>query len=179
MGDISTETDILDTKVSLPFGFSPAASHKLAHPEGELATSRAAAKFGICMGLSSYSTYSLEDVILEAQGNPYAIQMCVLRDRSLTLQLLDRAESMPPETQVHACRSAMLIPGKEAGYKALFLSVDVPVLGHRLNEYRNDFRIPADMSYPNILSNGADRSSRTDYGVFRARSSAFLCVNVW
>ncbi|KAJ0421723.1 FMN-dependent alpha-hydroxy acid dehydrogenase [Aspergillus carlsbadensis] len=143
VGEISTDTEILGTKVSLPFGFSPAASHKLAHPDGELATSRAAANFGICMGLSSYSTTSLEDVILEGQGNPYAIQMCVLRDRSLTLQLLERAE--------------------RAGYKALFLSVDVPVLGHRLNEYRNDFRIPPAMSYPNILSNGTDRSSRTDY----------------
>lgn len=56
------------------------------------------------------------------------------------------------------------LPFVEAGYKALFLSVDVPVLGHRLNEYRNDFRIPADMSYPNILSSGSDQSSRTDYG---------------
>lgn len=59
-----------------------------------MATSRAAAKFGICMGLSSYSTYPLENVIEEENGNPYAIQMCVLRDRSLTQQLLERAESM-------------------------------------------------------------------------------------
>jgi (S)-2-hydroxy-acid oxidase len=79
--------------VSLPFGFSPAASQKLAHPDGELATSRAAAKFGICMGLSSYSNYSLEDVAAQGMGNPYVMQMCVLRDRSITLQLLQRAES--------------------------------------------------------------------------------------
>lgn len=45
------------------------------------------------MGLSSYSTYALEDVIAEGQGIPYAIQVCVLRDRSITLQLLERAES--------------------------------------------------------------------------------------
>ena len=79
--------------MSLPFGFSPAASQKLAHPDGELATSRAAAKFGICMGLSSYSNYSLEDVAAQGMGNPYVMQMCVLRDRSITLQLLQRAES--------------------------------------------------------------------------------------
>jgi (S)-2-hydroxy-acid oxidase len=30
VGENSTETEILDTKVSLPFDFSPAASHKLA-----------------------------------------------------------------------------------------------------------------------------------------------------
>ncbi|KAL4887808.1 FMN-dependent dehydrogenase [Aspergillus ambiguus] len=140
---IDTSTEILGSKVALPFGFSPAASQKLAHPDGEVAVSRAAAKYGICMGLSSYSNYSLEDVAAQGLGNPYAMQMCVLRDRSLTVQLLQRAE--------------------KAGYKALFLSVDVPVLGKRLNEYRNNYELPKDMSWPNILSNGSDTSNRTDY----------------
>lgn len=81
-------------QVSLPFGFSPTASQKLAHPEGELATSRAAAKFGLGMGLSSYSNHPLEDVAAQGVGNPYVMQMCVLRDRSITEQLLQRAESM-------------------------------------------------------------------------------------
>lgn len=49
--------------------------------------------------------------------------------------------------------------------------MDVPVLGKRLNEYRNEFRIPADMEYSNILSSGADTSDRTDYGMF---SRAYL-----
>lgn len=53
---------------------------------------------------------------------------------------------------------------KEAGYKALFLSVDVPVLGKRLNEYQNNYQLPADMSWPNILSHGRDTSDHTDYG---------------
>jgi (S)-2-hydroxy-acid oxidase len=52
----------------------------------------------------------------------------------------------------------------EAGYKALFLSVDVPVLGKRLNEYRNDYTLPESMQWPNILSSGSDHSDRTDYG---------------
>ncbi|KAL4987455.1 FMN-dependent dehydrogenase [Aspergillus falconensis] len=143
VANVDTSTEILGTKVSLPFGFSPAASQKLAHPDGELATSRAAAKFGICMGLSSYSNYSLEDVAAQGLGNPYVMQMCVLRDRSITMQLLKRAE--------------------KSGYKALFLSVDVPVLGMRLNEFRNSFLLPEDMEWPNILSNGSDLSNKTDY----------------
>ncbi|KAH3105518.1 hypothetical protein KXX00_004113 [Aspergillus fumigatus] len=126
--NVDTTTEILGTKVSLPFGFSPAASQKLAHPDGELAASRAAAKYGICMGLSSYSNYSLEDVAAQGTGNPYVMQMCVLRDRSITIQLLD-----------------------------------VPVLGKRLNEYRNSYTLPEDMNWPNILSCGADTSNRTDY----------------
>lgn len=43
-----------------------------------------------------------------------------------------------------------------AGYKALFLSVDVPVLGRRLGEMRTNFTLPKNLSFPNLLSNGAD-----------------------
>jgi (S)-2-hydroxy-acid oxidase len=66
--------------------------HKLAHPEGEIATSRAAANMNICMGLSSYATESLENVAAQGKGNPYALQLCVLRDRQTTIQMLERAE---------------------------------------------------------------------------------------
>ncbi|KAF7596368.1 hypothetical protein BBP40_002112 [Aspergillus hancockii] len=131
---IDTSTEIFGTKVSFPLGFSPAASQKLAHPDGEVAASRAAAKYNVCMGLSSYSNYSLEDVAVQGTGNPYAMQM-----------------------------PSILIIIPESGYKALFLSVDVPYLGKRLNEYRNNYTLPEDMAWPNILSNGADHSNRTDY----------------
>lgn len=53
------------------------------------------------MGLSSYSNYSLEDVASQGTGNPYVMQMCVLRDRSITVQLLERAESMLPFRLIH------------------------------------------------------------------------------
>ena len=66
--------------------------HRLAHEEGELATSRAAAKFGVPMTLSSYATESIENVTAQGSGNPYSMQMCVLKDREITLQLLRRAE---------------------------------------------------------------------------------------
>lgn len=107
---------------------------KLAHPDGETAVSRAAAKFNICMGLSSYATESAENVAAVGTGNPYAMQLCVLRDKSTMSQIVQRAE--------------------KSGYKALFLSVDTPMLGRRLNEYRNKFTLPDDLDWPNLLSNG-------------------------
>lgn len=67
--------------------------HCLAHPDGELGTSRAAAKMGIPMALSSYATTSLEDVIAQGAENPYIMQMCIVKDRNVTMQLLKRAES--------------------------------------------------------------------------------------
>ena len=67
--------------------------HKLAHPDGELATSRAASNLKIPMALSSYATSSLEEVKAQDAEIPYMIQMCIVKDRNITLQLLERAES--------------------------------------------------------------------------------------
>ncbi|KAL1615485.1 hypothetical protein SLS54_009017 [Diplodia seriata] len=116
---IDTSADIFGQKVAFPLGFSPAAMRRLAHPDGELATSRAAAAaHNVPMALSSYATESVGAVAAQGRGNPYAMRMCVVRDRNITLQLLKRAE--------------------ESGCSAVFLSVDVPVLlGRRLNEFRN------------------------------------------
>ncbi|KAF4920727.1 Oxidase FUB9 [Colletotrichum viniferum] len=137
--NIDLSTTIFGTKVSFPLGFSPAAMHKLAHPDGEVATSRAAAKMNICMALSSYATESMENVAAQGLGNPYVMQLCVLRDRATTIQILKRAEA--------------------SGYKAIFLSVDTPLLGRRLNEYRNNFTLPDGVEWPNLLSDGKSELS--------------------
>jgi (S)-2-hydroxy-acid oxidase len=63
------------TQVSFPLGFAAAAMHRLAHPDGKIATSRAAAENGIAIGLSAWSICLMEDVIAEGKGNPYAFQV--------------------------------------------------------------------------------------------------------
>lgn len=49
-----------------------------------------------------------------------------------------------------------------AGYKAIFISVDVPVLGRRLNEFRNNFTLPEHLGFPNILSSGHEEFTKGD-----------------
>ncbi|KAH8883207.1 S-2-hydroxy-acid oxidase [Thozetella sp. PMI_491] len=132
VANVDTSTTILGQKVPLPFGFSPSAMHCMAHPDGERATSRGAAARGIPMGLSTYSTVSLEDVIKEGGSNPYAFQLSILKDRQTSLNWIKRAEA--------------------AGYKALFITVDAPVLGQRLNETRNHLELPEGLSLPNLQS---------------------------
>ena len=39
-----------------------------------------------------------------------------------------------------------------AGYKAIFLTVDCPILGIRRSDYRHDFVIPEGFSYPNLTA---------------------------
>ncbi|KAK4493584.1 hypothetical protein PRZ48_015251 [Zasmidium cellare] len=45
-----------------------------------------------------------------------------------------------------------------AGFKAMIVSVDIPVLGLRLSEYRNDFTVPKHVKMP-MLHAGEDDSA--------------------
>ncbi|KAL2823572.1 FMN-dependent dehydrogenase [Aspergillus cavernicola] len=132
--EVDTSTTIFGSKVTMPFGFSPAAMHCLAHPDGEVATSRAAAKAGIAMGLSHWATKSLEEVIAAGKeissGNPYGLQTSSANQKKYIVELLRRAG--------------------EAGYKALLLTVDAPAIGRRLNELRNGIELPPGLKFPNI-----------------------------
>ncbi|KAL4912874.1 hypothetical protein BDW62DRAFT_214685 [Aspergillus aurantiobrunneus] len=127
VSNIDTTTTILGSKVKFPFGFSPTAMQALAHPDGEVATSKAAAACGVLMGLSNYSTISLEKVIAHAQGNPYAMQMSLLKNKDAMVRMIKRAEA--------------------AGFKALFVTLDAPYLGRRLNEFRNN----CTMEWPQLV----------------------------
>jgi (S)-2-hydroxy-acid oxidase len=82
----------LSNQTSAPFGFSPAAMHGLAHPDGELATSRAAAKANICMGLSVFATQSCEEVIAQSRGNPYFMHISMIKDKAACAKTIKRAE---------------------------------------------------------------------------------------
>src|SRR6266508_4308853 len=56
VGSVSTVTTVLGTEVALPILIAPVAIQRLAHPEGELATARAAAAVGTVVCVSSAST---------------------------------------------------------------------------------------------------------------------------
>jgi (S)-2-hydroxy-acid oxidase len=125
--------------------------HGLAHPDGELATSRAAANANICMGLSVFATQGLEDVIAQSRGNPYFMHISMIKDKLACAKTMKRAEGqwmIRPTLQPWTDRNTA------AGYKAIFLSVDVPVLGQRLNEHKNKFELPEGLQWPNLTAVG-------------------------
>lgn len=141
LSTIDTSTTIVGCKVKFPFGFSPTAMQTLAHPDGEEGTSKACANFNTLMGLSNYATKNLEQVIAHSKGNPYVMQMSLLKNKAAMIQVIKRADA--------------------AGFKALFVTLDVPYLGRRLNEYRNNFGVPKGMEYPNLFP-GVDVTNLED-----------------
>lgn len=44
------------------------------------------------MGLSNYSTKDLEKVIAHGKGNPYVMQMSLLKNKKAMIQMIKRAE---------------------------------------------------------------------------------------
>ena len=48
----------------------------------------------------------------------------------------------------------LLKRAKAAGYKAVFLTVDTPMLGRRNLEIRNQFKLPAHLTIPNFANQG-------------------------
>src|SRR5690348_3551084 len=62
----SLATTVLGTPVPMPILVAPTAYHKLAHPDGELATARAASKLGTVLVVSTLATTALDEVAREA-----------------------------------------------------------------------------------------------------------------
>ena len=64
----SLETTVLGIPVAMPILAAPTAFHKLAHPEGEVASVRAVGRHGSILILSTLSTCPLEEVVAAATG---------------------------------------------------------------------------------------------------------------
>lgn len=124
-------TTLLGTKVRSPIQIAPTAYHCLAHPEGERASSRAAAAANVLYVASTLATTSLEDVAAAAPGAPRWFQLYVHTERAFTASLIARA--------------------KTAGYLAIALTVDTPVLGRRCADVRNAFALPDGMVMANLV----------------------------
>lgn len=126
---VSPRTEVLGCAVPAPILLAPTAFHRLAHPDGELATVRAAGAHGAITILSTLSTTRVEEV-LEAATAPVWFQLYVYKDRGATRELVARVEA--------------------AGVRALVLTVDAPVLGRRERDIRNRFALPPGLRVENL-----------------------------
>ncbi len=135
VSDRNLTTKVLGQVLRLPVLIAPMAFQCLAHPQGEVATALAASGAGAGMVLSTMSTKSIEEVATASHPNseaPRWFQLYIHKDRGLTRALVERA-----------CA---------AGYTALCLTVDAPVLGRRERDKRNQFTLPPDLQLANLTS---------------------------
>ncbi|HLN82787.1 MAG TPA: alpha-hydroxy acid oxidase, partial [Candidatus Binatia bacterium] len=124
---LDLSTAVLGTKVKLPVLIAPCGGHKRAHPDGEIATYRAAAACGTVLTVSANSNTSFEDLSKAATGHLW-IQMYPFRDKQLNQEWLDRA--------------------KDAGYKAVVVTLDSQWPPKRERNIRNNYRRTRGVNYP-------------------------------
>ena len=93
------------------------------------------------MALSIYSTFSVEDVAHESPNTIKFLQMQFYTDRQLMEDLLKRAE--------------------KAGYKAVLLTVDLPVSGK--HKKRANFSLPEHLEVANFSSLKKKNGLRSNY----------------
>lgn len=126
---IDVTTTVLGFKISMPIMIAPTAMQKMAHPDGECATARAASAAGTIMTLSSWATSNAEEVASTGPGIHF-FQLYVLKDRNVVAQLVRRAE--------------------RAGFRAIVLTVDTPRLGRREADIKNRFALPSYLTLKNF-----------------------------
>jgi 4-hydroxymandelate oxidase len=147
---VDPSVELLGDRLAFPVALAPAAFQRLASPDGELATARAARAAGTLLIASTLSTYSVDDIAAAAPGALW-LQLYVFRDRGLTRELVDRAV--------------------RAGCRAICLTVTVPVQGNRERDLRNQFRLPAGIEMANFVGL---RQARFPEGVTGSGLNAFI-----
>jgi isopentenyl diphosphate isomerase/L-lactate dehydrogenase-like FMN-dependent dehydrogenase len=121
VGEVTTKTTVLGTEIALPVLIAPLAMQRMAHPDGEEATARAAAGAGTVMCLSSAATCAPAEL---SDGHRW-FQVYVWRPRSKTETAIEEAVAN--------------------GYSTLVLTVDVPYIGRRERDLRIGFKVPKNL----------------------------------
>jgi 4-hydroxymandelate oxidase len=105
--EVDISTSLLGARVRTPFAVAPTTFQRAAHPDGEVATARAAAAAGAVMVVSSNAGSTFEDIA--ATGVDWWLQLYVMAERHTGMPVLERAVA--------------------AGARAVVLTVDTPVVG--------------------------------------------------
>lgn len=124
---VSLATTVLGQPIALPLLVAPMASQRMAHPDGELSTARAAAAAGTIMVVSTSTMVPIEEIGAVPDVN-FWFQLYPFRDFEATVAMIERAIA--------------------AGAKAVCLTVDVASAIDPKRRPRGGIITPAWVTYP-------------------------------
>ncbi len=132
-------TTVLGTKMAGPIMIAPVGVQTLAHPDGELATARAASGLGLTYIHSTAASHDFEQVAAASGDGSRWYQLYYPTDPDVTESFLDRA--------------------KAGGYETLVVTLDTTMLGWRPADLdRGYLPFLANVGIANYLSDPAFRS---------------------
>ncbi|MEP7041320.1 MAG: alpha-hydroxy-acid oxidizing protein, partial [Chloroflexota bacterium] len=109
VSSIDTSAELFGRSWPSPIWIAPTALQRMAHPDGELATARAAAARSVTIAVSTSASTDLADIA--SVGGPRWFQVYLLADPGARRALVERAVAH--------------------GYEALLLTVDLARIGRR------------------------------------------------
>jgi isopentenyl diphosphate isomerase/L-lactate dehydrogenase-like FMN-dependent dehydrogenase len=127
---VSLGTTVLGRALEWPLLVAPVSSQRMVHADGEEGMARAAAATGAGLCLSTLATATPAEVAAAAPACARYLQVYVFRDHGVTDELIREAV--------------------DAGYSAVFLTVDLPVVGSRDRERRIGWELQDD-AFPAVL----------------------------
>lgn len=117
----SLATQVFGAAADRPFGIAPMGMCNLAAPGADLMLARLAARNRVPHGVSTVASTPLEKILEVSEGHAW-FQLYFSGEGAGTFKLAERA--------------------RDAGYKTLVLTVDVPEVGRRPRELRHGFKMP-------------------------------------
>jgi len=144
--NIDMSSTILGTKVSIPLYITSCALGRLYHEDGEMCLTRGAKLAGIPQLCPTLASCTMDEMLsARTEGQTQWWQLYVNKDRELTKSVVQKAEAN--------------------GFKALFVTVDAPLLGRRERDMRNKAKMSA-----SVQGKQKDKVDKSQ-GVTRAISS--------
>ena len=125
-----TASELFGKPIAMPVAIAPTGIAGLLHYRGELALARAAAEAGIPFTLATGSLTSIETIAEEAGGELW-FQLYAHPDKAIAHAMVERVRS--------------------AGFQALVVTVDNPVVANREHNLRNGFTMPFRVSSKNAV----------------------------
>lgn len=126
---IDMRTRLFGHELPHPILLAPAADHRMAHPDGEVATVRGAGSANAITVLSSFTNTCVEEVARNASA-PLWFQVYIQRDREFTRDAVQRAAA--------------------AGIKVLCVTVDTPMFGARDRQARAKYELAPGLTRPHL-----------------------------
>jgi isopentenyl diphosphate isomerase/L-lactate dehydrogenase-like FMN-dependent dehydrogenase len=110
---------VLGTDMPAPLLVAPIGVQSILHPDGELATARAAASLGVPMVASTAASHSMEEIAQAGGDAPRWYQLYWPRGEELAASFVSRAEA--------------------AGYRAIVVTLDTAILGYRPRDLQRGY----------------------------------------
>jgi len=116
---VDLKTTFLGIDLTSPIIMAPTAAHGLVHKDADLATIKGTHKAGTIMSISTYSSVLIKDAAKSQPGAPFFFQIYMSKDSGFNEYIVKKA--------------------KEAGAKAIIITVDAGTPGNRESDIRNNY----------------------------------------